>query len=223
MSDVTLSAVKRTEFGKGPSRRLRRAHQVPAVLYGHGADPVHLTLPGHETALALKNPNVLITLQIEGEKPQMALPKAVQRDVLKGFVEHVDLIVVRRGEKVVVDIPVRTEGDPESGAVLTIEHPTLSVRADATALPPGVTVDVTGMDVGTTITAAEITLPDGVELVTDPEAAVVIISAPQVEAAAEEEVVEGEAAIIGAAGGEAAAAAPPAGEPGPDEASGGGD
>lgn len=216
MSDVTLSAVKRTEFGKGPSRRLRRAHQVPAVLYGHGADPVHLALPGHETALALKNPNVLITLQIEGEKPQMALPKAVQRDILRGFVEHVDLVVVRRGEKVVVDIPVHTEGDPESGAVLTLEHPTLSVRADATALPPGVTVDVTGLVPGTTITAGSIDLPAGTELVTEPDAAVVLVSAPQVE----EEVVA-EEVPVGEAAGEAAPtdageAAEPAAEGGQD-------
>lgn len=222
MSDVTLSATRRTEFGKGPSRRLRRDHQVPAVLYGHGADPVHLALPGHETALALKNPNVLITLEIEGDAPRLALPKAVQRDVLKGFVEHVDLILVRRGEKVVVDIPVLTEGDPESGAVLTIEHPTLSVRADATALPPSVTLDVSGMDVGTTITAAEITLPDGVELVTDAGAAVVVISAPQIEEAPAEELLAGEAALAGAAGAPPAEPAP-AGEAASDEAGGGGD
>ena len=112
MSDVTLTAAKRTEFGKGPSRRLRRAEQIPAVLYGHGADPMHLALPGHDTALALKNPNVLLTISIDGEDDQLALPKAVQRDVLRGTVEHVDLIVVRRGEKVVVDIAVQVEGEP---------------------------------------------------------------------------------------------------------------
>lgn len=190
MSDVTLTAAKRTEFGKGPSRRLRRAEQIPAVLYGHGADPMHLALPGHDTALALKNPNVLLTISIDGEDDQLALPKAVQRDVLRGTVEHVDLIVVRRGEKVVVDIAVQVEGEPTSGAVLTLENPTLAVRADATALPEGVSVDVDGLDAGATIVAGSIALPDGVELVTDPEAAVVVISAPQ----AEVEPTEGEEA-----------------------------
>jgi large subunit ribosomal protein L25 len=193
MTDVTLSAAKRTEFGKGPSRRLRRDHQIPAVLYGHGVDPVHLTLPGHETALALKNPNVLLSLVVEGEGEQLALPKAVQRDPLRGTVDHVDLIAVRRGEKVVVEIPVRTVGDPDSGAVLTIEHSTLSVRADAAALPSDVSVDVEGLEAGTTITAGEIELPADVELVTDAEAAVVVVSAPQIE----EEEVEGEEAAEG--------------------------
>jgi large subunit ribosomal protein L25 len=122
MSDVTLSATKRTEFGKGPARRLRRDHLVPAVLYGHGVDPIHLALPGHDTALALKNPNVLLSIQVEGAGEQLALPKAIQRDPLRNSVEHVDLIAVRRGEKVVVDIPVHTEGEPDSGAVLTLEN-----------------------------------------------------------------------------------------------------
>ncbi len=201
MSDNRLQATKRTEFGKGPSRRLRRADQIPAVLYGHGTDPVHLALPGHDTALALKNPNALLTIAVEGEADQLALPKAVQRDVIKGFVEHVDLIAVRRGEKVVVDIAVHVEGEAESGAVLTLEHPTLSVRADATALPEGVTVDVSGLGAGSTITAGEISLDEGVELVTDPEAAVVVISAPQVEAEPTEgeEIAEGEVPTVGEA------------------------
>jgi large subunit ribosomal protein L25 len=198
MSDVTLSATKRTEFGKGPSRRLRGDHQIPAVLYGHGAEPVHLALPGHETALALKNPNVLLTLKVAGDEDQMALPKAIQRHALRGTVEHVDLIVVRRGEKVVVEIPVHTEGDPDSGAVLTIESSTLSVRAEATALPPGVTVDVTGMEAGSSITAGEIALPDGVELVTDPESAVIVVSAPQAEEPTADEAATGEVPTVGA-------------------------
>ena len=181
MSDVTLTATKRTEFGKGPARRLRRADQIPAVLYGHGTDPVHLALPGHDTALALKNPNVLLTLHIEGQDEQLALPKAVQRDVLRGFVEHVDLIAVRRGEKVVVDIAVHVQGDPTSGAVLTLENPTLSVRADAAALPERVSVDVEGLDAGDTIVAGDVVMPEGTELVSDPDLAVVVISAPQIE------------------------------------------
>ena len=196
MSDVTLSATRRTEFGKGPSRRLRRDNQIPAVLYGHGAEPVHLALPGHDTALALKNPNVLMTLKVAGDADHLALPKAIQRHPLRGTVEHVDLLVVRRGEMVVVDIPVSTEGDADSGAVLTIENAVLSVRADATALPPGVTLDVTGLEAGATITAGEIALPEGVELVTEPETAIVVVSAPQIEEAAEDEV-EGVVPTVG--------------------------
>jgi large subunit ribosomal protein L25 len=211
MSDVTLSATKRTEFGKGPARRLRRDHLVPAVLYGHGVDPIHLALPGHDTALALKNPNVLLSIQVEGAGEQLALPKAIQRDPLRNSVEHVDLIAVRRGEKVVVDIPVHTEGEPDSGAVLTLENSTLAVRADATSLPPDVKVDVEGLEAGTTITAAEITLPDGVELVTDLETAIVVISAPQAEEPEEAaEVAEGEVPTVE----ETEAAADGAGEQG---------
>lgn len=196
MSDVTLSATQRTEFGKGPSRRLRRDNQIPAVLYGHGAEPVHLALPGHDTALALKNPNVLLTIEVAGDADQLALPKAIQRHPLRGTVEHVDLVVVRRGEMVVVDIPVSTEGDADSGAVLTIENAVLSVRADATALPPGVTLDVTGLEAGATITAGEIELPEGVELVTEPETAIVVVSAPQIEETPEDEV-EGVVPTVG--------------------------
>jgi large subunit ribosomal protein L25 len=184
MSDATLTAERRTEFGKGPSRRLRRADKIPAVLYGHGMEPVHLVLPGHDTSLALKHANALLTIEVAGEDTRLALPKAVQRDPLRGTVEHVDLVVVRRGEKVVVDVPVVTTGEVVSGAVLSIEHAVLSIRADATRLPGEIEVDVEGIEVGTTVTAGDITLPEGVELVTDADAAVVLVAAPQVEAEA---------------------------------------
>jgi large subunit ribosomal protein L25 len=199
MSDTTLSVTRRTEFGKGPSRRLRREDKIPAVLYGHGMDPVHLALPGHDTQLALKQANVLLTLKIEGEDSQLALPKAVQRDPLRGSVEHVDLVLVRRGEKVVVDVPVVTTGDVASDAVLTLDQPTLAIRAEATHLPAEITVDVEGLEAGTTITAGEIALPGGSELVTDPESAVVVVAAPQAEAAPEAgEEAEAEAGAAGA-------------------------
>jgi large subunit ribosomal protein L25 len=197
MTDTTLVVTRRTEFGKGPARRLRRAHQVPAVLYGHGTDPVHLALPGHETMLALKAANALITLHIEGEKDQLALAKSVQRDPLKGSLEHVDLVLVRRGEKVVVDVPVVTTGEVLGGAVLTVEQPTLALRAEATHLPPSVEVAVDGLAAGATIMAGEITLPTGSELVTDPDVAVVVVASPQAEP---EAAVEGEAAEAGALG-----------------------
>jgi large subunit ribosomal protein L25 len=193
MSDTTLSVSRRTEFGKGPSRRLRSGGQIPAVLYGHGMDPLHLALPGHDTQLALKQANVLLTLSIEGEDDQLALPKAIQRNPLRGTVEHVDLVVVRRGEKVVVDVPVVTTGEVTSGAVLTVEQQTLSVRAEATHLPSEITVDVEGLDAGSTITAGEIALPTGTELVTDAEVAVVVVAAPQAEAEPAGEGAEAEA------------------------------
>jgi large subunit ribosomal protein L25 len=201
MTDTTLAVTLRTEFGKGPARRLRRAHQVPAVLYGHGTDPVHLALPGHETMLALKAANALITLQIEGEQDQLALAKSVQRDPLKGSLEHVDLVLVRRGEKVVVDVPVVTTGEVMGGAVLTVEQPTLALRAEATHLPPSVEVVVEGLAAGATITAGEITLPEGSELVTDPDVAVVVVASPQAEPVAG---AEGEGAEAGALGTESA-------------------
>jgi large subunit ribosomal protein L25 len=210
MSDTTLSASRRAEFGKGPSRRLRSAGQIPAVLYGHGMDPVHLALPGHDTQLALKQANVLLTLEIEGEDDQLALPKAIQRDPLRGTVEHVDLVVVRRGEKVVVDVPVVTTGEVASGAVLTVEQPTLSVRAEATHLPSEITVDVEGLEAGSTVAAGEVVLPSGTELVTDPEAAVVVVAAPQAEVEAAGEGAEGAAGE----GAEAEAGGPSAGAEG---------
>jgi len=210
MSDTTLSVSRRTEFGKGPSRRLRSAGQIPAVLYGHGMDPVHLALPGHDTQLALKQANVLLTLEIEGEDDQLALPKAIQRDPLRGTVEHVDLVVVRRGEKVVVDVPVVTTGEVASGAVLTVEQPTLSVRAEATHLPSEITVDVEGLEAGSTVAAGEVVLPSGTELVTDPEAAVVVVAAPQAEVEAAGEGAEGAAGE----GAEAEAGGPSAGAEG---------
>jgi large subunit ribosomal protein L25 len=182
MTDTSLPATLRTEFGKGPSRRLRMQHQVPAVLYGHGSDPLHLALPGHETMLALKQANALLTLVVEGQSDQLALVKAVQRDPLTSHIEHLDLVLVRRGEKVVVDVPVVTHGDVVGGAVLTIEHATLSIRAEATALPQAIELDVEGLEIGATIMAGEITLPEGAELVTDADAAVVIVAAPQAEA-----------------------------------------
>ncbi|HEU5044119.1 MAG TPA: 50S ribosomal protein L25, partial [Nocardioidaceae bacterium] len=113
MSESKIQAEPRTEFGKGAARRIRRADKVPAVLYGHGTPPVHITLPGHETMLALKHGgvNALLTIVVEG-KSQLALPKQVQRDPIKGFLEHLDLIVVKRGEKVTVEVPVHVVGDP---------------------------------------------------------------------------------------------------------------
>lgn len=196
MSDVKIAAELRTEFGKGAARRLRRADKVPAVLYGHGTDPIHLALPGHDTMLALKNRNALLTLDIAGGGNELALPKHVQRDPLKGFIEHVDLLLVKRGEKVTVDIPVVLEGDAISGSMVSLESPSISIEAEATHLPDSVHVSVDGLDIGTQIHAGDLRLPTGSTLAADPEILVVNITAAQDQAVEEEveEPVEGEAA-----------------------------
>lgn len=178
MPEVRIEAEPRTEFGKGPSRRIRRAGRVPAVMYGHGADNRHFTLPGHELMVALKTPNVLIRIGGLDGASVLTLPKAVQRDAIKGFIEHVDLIEVRSGEKVTVEIPIRVSGDVFSGGVLDQQLVQLSVEAEATHLPDGVDVDVEGMEIGTAVHAKDIALPSGTTLVTDPEALVLHVLAP---------------------------------------------
>ncbi|MER6507829.1 50S ribosomal protein L25/general stress protein Ctc [Nonomuraea sp. NPDC050227] len=208
MSEVRIAAEPRTVFGKGAARKIRRADKVPAVLYGHGIDPKHLTLPGHEVLLALRTPNVLIRLQGEGVD-ELALPKGVQRDPIKGFVEHVDLLLVKRGEKVTVEIPVTTTGDVNSEGLLDQQLVSVAVEAEATHIPTGVEVDVEGMEVGTVITAAQLDLPSGATLAADPEAVVLhVIAKPTEEPAAEAaEAAEGETAEAEGEGESAEAAA----------------
>ena len=187
MADVKLAAETRTEFGKGAARRIRRGARVPAVVYGHGAAPVHITLPGHELQLALRTPNVLLTLDIEG-KTQLAIPKAVQRDAIKGSLDHVDLLLVNRGEKVNVEVYVHTEGELAPGAFL-LEHvlSTLNVEAEATHIPESVTVSIAGLEAGAAILAKDIPLPEGTTLATDADAVVLqVLSAQAEEASAEE-------------------------------------
>lgn len=193
MADVVIPAEPRTTFGKGAARKIRRAHKVPAVLYGHGIEPRHLTLPGHELLLALRTPNVLIHLKGDGID-EIALPKGVQRDPIKGFIEHVDLLLVKRGEKVTVEIPVNVVGDPIGSAIVEQQLVTLSVEAEATRIPTGVEVNVAGKDVGFSVTAGEIALPEGVTLVDDPEALVLHVIAAPVTALPEEAAAEGQAA-----------------------------
>lgn len=180
MSEVRIAAEPRTEFGKGASRRARRAGKVPAVLYGHGTEPRHLNLPGHDLMLALKTPNVLIRLG-GLDKDNLALPKSVQRDAIKGFLEHVDLIVVSKGEKVEVEIPVTLLGEVKAPGVLNQELVAVSVEAEATHIPEGVEFVIEDLEIGANPTAAELKLPSGVTLVTDPEATLLTIAAPRVE------------------------------------------
>ncbi|MFG1617789.1 50S ribosomal protein L25/general stress protein Ctc [Nonomuraea wenchangensis] len=208
MSEVRIAAEPRTTFGKGAARKIRRADKVPAVLYGHGIEPKHLTLPGHEVLLALRTANVLIRLQGEGVD-ELALPKGVQRDPIKGFVEHVDLLLVKRGEKVTVEIPVTTVGDVNSEGLLDLQLTALPVEAEATNIPTGVEVDVEGMEVGASVTAGELKLPEGSSLATDAETVVVQVIAKPTEAVeeAEGEAAEGETAAAAAEGESAEATA----------------
>jgi large subunit ribosomal protein L25 len=185
MAEVKIAAELRTEFGKGAARRVRRAHQVPAVIYGHGAEPKHVSIPGHELLLALRTANVLISLELDGTS-ELVIPKAVQRDPLKGHLEHVDLLSVTRGEKVTVEIPVQTEGELAAGGNL-LEHVlnTLPVEAEATHIPTGVTVSIEGLEAGASILAKDIELPKGSTLAIDEDAVVIQVVSAQAEAAEE--------------------------------------
>ncbi|SDU50037.1 50S ribosomal protein L25/general stress protein Ctc [Jiangella alkaliphila] len=212
MSDVKIAAELRTEFGKGAARRLRRAAKVPAVLYGHGTDPVHLALPGHDTMLALKTANVLLTLDIEGRGSELALPKHVQRDPLKGFIEHVDLLLVKRGEKVTVEVAVHVTGEAAPGTLVNLDQPTVSIEAEATHLPESIEVSIEGLAEGTQILAKDLVLARGSSLAGDPEQLVVNVTAAptaeQLEGEAEETAAEGEAPEGEAAAAEASTEAP---------------
>jgi large subunit ribosomal protein L25 len=180
--EVRIKAEPRNEFGKGPARRERRAGRVPAVLYGHGTDPRHVSLPGHDVLLALRTANVLIRLEGLPGGSQLALPKAVQRDAIKGSVEHVDLIMVRRGEKVTVEIPVTVTGEVASDGLLDQQLIQIAVEAEATNIPPGIEVDIEGMEIGTDVRAGDLTLPSGVTLAVDHEILVLhVIAAPTAE------------------------------------------
>jgi large subunit ribosomal protein L25 len=210
--EVRIAAQPRTEFGKGPARRERRAGRVPAVLYGHGTDPRHVSLPGHDVLLALRTANVLIRLEGLPGGSQLALPKAVQRDAIRGSVEHVDLIMVRRGEKVTVEIPVTVTGEVAPDGLLDQQLVQIAVDAEATNIPPGIEINVEGMAIGASVHAGDLTLPSGVTLAVEPDILVLhVIAAPtaeQLEAELglpeAEEVEAGEAAPV--------APAPPAAE-----------
>jgi len=158
---VTLSATQRSEFGKGAARRLRRAHQVPAVLYGHGADPVHISLPGHETQLALRVANVLLEIDVEGGTKQLALPKQVQKDPVNGTIEHVDLVIVRRGEKVSVQVQLVTVGEHSSDVMVVMDQNTITLEVEATHIPTQIEIDVTDLLIGHVIAAKDLVLPEG--------------------------------------------------------------
>jgi large subunit ribosomal protein L25 len=199
MVSEKITAESRTEFGKGAARRIRRENKIPAVVYGHGSEALHVTLPGHETMMALKHhgQNALLELSIDG-KTQLALTKQVQVDHIHRVIEHIDFVAVKVGEKVTVDIQIVTVGDAGPDTLVTLEHSEITVEAEATHVPESIEVSIAGVQAGTIITAAEVTLPEGVTLVTDGAATVVnVANAPstaQVEA--ELEAAEAEAGIV---------------------------
>ncbi|MEU8569610.1 50S ribosomal protein L25/general stress protein Ctc [Streptomyces pathocidini] len=201
MAEVKLAAEPRIEFGKGAARRLRRESKVPGVIYGHGAEPKHVSVDSHALMMALKTPNVLLRLQIDG-KSELVIPKAVVREPIRRFLEHIDFLAVKKGEKVTVDIPINTEGELAPGGNL-LEHVlnTLPVETEATHIPEGVTVSVEGLEAGASILAKDIALPKGTTLAVEEDAVVLQVLAAQAEEPAAEAEEEGE-------GEEAAAEAP---------------
>ena len=192
MPEVKLTAELRTEFGKGAARRIRRAHKVPAVLYGHGTDPVHITLPGHETLLALRTANALLSVVLDGNA-QLALPKQVQRDPIKHTIEHVDLVLVSQGEKVTVDVAIHIEGDAAPETLVVVDANSIPLEAEATHIPTQVVVSIEGLAPGTQILASDLVLPEGSKLDMDPDTLIVNVTAAQSAAAAEAELAAAEA------------------------------
>lgn len=181
-----LNVELREDFGKGASRRLRAESRVPAVLYGHGQDPVHLSLPGHDTALAARNPNALLELVLPDGETHLALIKEIQRHPLKRSLNHLDLIIVRKGEKVEVEIPVVLTGEPVAPAAAFVDLQTLTLLVDALDVPEQVEVDVEGAEDGFQVFAGDVTLPQGSELVNDAEILVASVALPRVEEEDEE-------------------------------------
>jgi large subunit ribosomal protein L25 len=189
VSEVRISAEPRTEFGKGGARRTRRAGKVPAVLYGHGEAPRHISLPARELAAAIRHGGLtqVFDIEISDGTRALALPKAIQRDPVRDTFEHVDLLIVRRGERVTVDVPVVLVGEAVRDTLVMLEHDRLAVNADATRLPDRLEASVQGLGAGSHVTAAEIKLPDGVELAADADLVVAVVSAaPTAEQIAEE-------------------------------------
>lgn len=197
MSENKIAAVSRTEFGKGAARRTRRAGLVPAVLYGHGTEPVHISLPGHDVALALRVANALLTISVDGAKDVLALPKQVQRNPVKSTIEHIDLVIVRRGEKVSVEIPLVVLGEDQVDGLVIMDQQTITLEVEATHIPASIEISLEGLEVGATITAGDLDLPGGA--VFNGAADDLILSIAATPAAEADEAAEGDAEAEGAA------------------------
>ena len=192
-TDNTVHAEPREQFGKGFARRLRAAGKIPAVIYGHGAEPVHVALPGHQVSLLIRRANAVLELDVAGTA-QLTLVKDVQKDPVRQIIEHIDLLVVRKGEKVHVEVPVLMVGEPFSGTIATLDNTTVRLEVEATNIPEHVEVDVDGLEDGTHITASELVLPKGAALLDEPDLLFVAVSIPSAPAEAEEEIAEADAA-----------------------------
>ena len=202
MAEISIKGSRRTEFGKGASRRARRDGFIPAVIYGHGEKPQHVALPTKELGVALKTSNVLIDVVLD-DHTELTLPKSVSRDPLTGLLEHIDLVIVRRGERVVVSVPVHTEGKYDQDGILEHTNNSIEVEVDVTNIPAFLMLNMEGMMAGESKSASEVILPEGVKLISDPKMTVVHLSIKSAE-------VEEVAAVATPAEGEAAAAATPA-------------
>ena len=213
MAEISIKGARRTEFGKGASRRSRRDGFIPAVIYGHGEKPQHVALPSRELGIALKTSNVLIDVVLD-DHTELTLPKSVSRDPLTGLLEHIDLVIVRRGEKVIVSVPVHAEGKYDQDGILEHTNNSIEVEADVTNIPAFLMLSMEGMMAGDSRYASDVVIPEGVKLISDPKMTVVHLS---VRSAEVEEVpvvaaaTEGDAAAAPAEGDAAASAAAPAG------------
>jgi large subunit ribosomal protein L25 len=193
-TDTKVQAELRENFGKGFARRLRAAGKIPAVIYGHGTQPVHVALPGHQVALLIRRANAVLELDVNGTQ-QLTLVKDVQKDPVHQVIEHIDLVVVKRGEKVQVDVPVIIVGEPFAGTIANLDAATIALEVEATHIPEHIEVDVEGLEDGTHITAGELSLPRGATLVAEPDVLVVAISIPAATIAAVEEIEAADEAV----------------------------
>lgn len=191
-TDTKVVAELRENFGKGFARRLRAAGKIPAVIYGHGTDPVHVALPGHQISLLVRRANAVLELDVNGAE-QLTLVKDVQKDPVHQVIEHIDLLVVRKGEKIQVDVPVVVVGESFAGTIVNLDSTSVSLEVEATHIPEHIEVSVEGLEEGAHITAAELALPRGASLVADPETLIVAISVPAAAAADEDEATEEDA------------------------------
>ncbi|WP_448655984.1 50S ribosomal protein L25/general stress protein Ctc [Microbacterium lacticum] len=191
-TDTKVVAEVRENFGKGYARRLRAAGKIPAVIYGHGTDPVHVSLPGHQVSLLIRRANAVLELDVAG-KQQLTLVKDVQKDPVRQIIEHIDLLVVKKGEKIQVNVPVVVVGEPFAGTIANLDNATVLLEVEATHIPQNIEVNVEGLEDGVRITAADLTLPKGASLVVDPETLIVAVSVPTAALAAEEEIAEADA------------------------------
>jgi large subunit ribosomal protein L25 len=204
-TDTKVQAELRENFGKGYARRLRAAGKIPAVIYGHGTSPVHVALPGHQVSLLIRRANAVLELDVNGTE-QLTLVKDVQKDPVHQIIEHIDLLVVRKGEKIQVDVPIVVVGESAPGTIANLDATSIALEVEATNIPQNIELDVEGLEDGTHITAADLTLPKGAVLIAEPEVLIVAISVPSAAAADEIEAADEAAAEEQAGDSEAASA-----------------